>query len=204
MGRAAPVDIYYLKAPPLKGKHKITQHLAFVAVFFSFFSKFFFFVPLTSWYHILGRRCVSISIVSNWNKCKLLFFFFSKVVVGDLVFGSGARSLDNIFTTGSRSGCTHLFSFSLRRRQWSIYLRTSFWLPLSGNHIHWHSHEKKKARILAYWLSRKETREVGLTAVSQQLLMRHSCPELPRGTGGDYKWMSDTINRTYHSLFFSW
>lgn len=29
MGFTAPVNKYYLKAPPLKGKHKITQHLAF-------------------------------------------------------------------------------------------------------------------------------------------------------------------------------
>lgn len=43
MGCTAPVDKYYLKAPPLKGKHKITQHLAFVAVFF-----FRFLFPLTS------------------------------------------------------------------------------------------------------------------------------------------------------------
>ena len=81
MGCTAPVDKYYLKAPPLQGKHIITQHLAFVAVFFclfvcffNFFVYFFLFVPLTSWYHILGRCCVSISIVNNWNKCKLLFF----------------------------------------------------------------------------------------------------------------------------------
>lgn len=33
MGCTAPVDKNHLKAPPLKGKHKITQHLAFVAVF---------------------------------------------------------------------------------------------------------------------------------------------------------------------------
>lgn len=29
VGFTAPVNKYYLKAPPLKGKHKITQHLAF-------------------------------------------------------------------------------------------------------------------------------------------------------------------------------
>lgn len=76
MGRTAPVDIYHLKTPTLKGKHKITQHWAFM----SFFS--FSFVSLTSCYHILGHCCMSISIVSKWNKCKLLFFFFSKVIVG--------------------------------------------------------------------------------------------------------------------------
>lgn len=37
MGYAAPVDKCYLKAPPLQGKHKITQHLAFVAAFFFLF-----------------------------------------------------------------------------------------------------------------------------------------------------------------------
>lgn len=37
MGYTAPVDIYYLKAPPLQGKHETTQHLAFVAVFFFLF-----------------------------------------------------------------------------------------------------------------------------------------------------------------------
>lgn len=33
MGFTAPVNKYYLKAPPLKGKHKITQHLAFFLLF---------------------------------------------------------------------------------------------------------------------------------------------------------------------------
>lgn len=65
------------------------------------------------------------------------------------------------------------------------------WLPLSGNHIHWHSREN--ARILAYWLSKKEKREVLLTEVTQQFLTHHSCPELPRGTGGDYKWICNVL-----------
>lgn len=124
------------KAPPLKGKHKITQHLAFVAVFF-----FFFLVPPTSWYHILGRRCVSISIVSNWNKCKLLFFFFffRKWYWGFGV-GSGASSLDNIYSQpGSHLGCTSSFLLE----GW-FTSKHPFGFPLSGNHIHWHSREKQK------------------------------------------------------------
>lgn len=67
------------------------------------------------------------------------------------------------------------------------------WLPLSGNHIHWHSHEE--AWILAYWLSKRRRRFNGL-----QFLTHHFCPELP--PGGDYKWicniLSTPFQRTYH------
>lgn len=74
---AQPLSTYitFLKQ---KGKHMITQHLAFVAFFFV---ADVVVVQLTSWYHILGRRCVSISRVSNW-KISASCFFFSKVVVG--------------------------------------------------------------------------------------------------------------------------
>lgn len=44
-------------------------------------------------------------------------------------------------------------------------------LSLSGKHIHWHSHEK--ARILAYWLSKKEE-EAQLAAATRQLLTHRS------------------------------
>lgn len=79
------------------------------------------------------------------------------------------------------------------------------WLPLSGNHIHWQSHEK--AIIVAYWLLKKEKREVWLTAVTQQLLTNHSCPESPRGKGKDYNgfamYLWHRLQDLPHSSFFS-
>lgn len=81
--------------------------------------------------------------------------------------------------------------FLLQRRKWVIYLHTSFGFPsLAIIYIGIHM---KKARILAYWLSKKEKREVKLTEVTQQFLTHHSCPELPRGTGGDYKWVCNAL-----------
>lgn len=58
MGCTAPVDKYYLKAPPLKGKHKITQHLAFVAAFllFIFFCSANFMIP-----HLRTSLCVNVN-----------------------------------------------------------------------------------------------------------------------------------------------
>lgn len=126
--------------------------------------------------------------------------------MGVLVLEVGARSLDNIFTTSSRLGCTKHFSFCLQRRE-TVDLhpkKTSIGflsLSLSGKHIHWHSHEK--ARILAYWLSKKEEKEAQLTAATRQLLAHHSLSRIaPRYSRRFTKWLSDTIYRTYHSLFW--
>jgi len=75
----------------------------------------------------------------------------------DLVLEVGQGDLDNIFTTGSHFGCTYHFSF-VETKEMVRLPPHILWTPLSGNHIHWHSQEK--ARILAYWLSKKEKREV--------------------------------------------
>lgn len=70
------------------------------------------------------------------------------------------------------------FLFLLQRRE-TVDLhpkKNIHWLPLSlslsGKHIHWHSHEK--ARILAYWLSKKEEEEAQLAAATRQLLTHRS------------------------------
>lgn len=68
------------------------------------------------------------------------------------------------------------------------------------------SHMKKQL-FLAYWSLKKEKREVQLTALTQQLLTNHSCPELPRGTGKDYNgfamYLWHRLQDLPHSSFFS-
>lgn len=92
-----------------------------------------------------------------------------------------------------------------RRETVDLHPKNIHWLPLSlslsGKHIHWHSHEK--ARILAYWLSKKEEEEAQLTAATRQLLTHHSLSRIaPRYSRRFTKWLSDTIYRTCHSLFW--
>lgn len=118
-------------------------------------------------------------IVCNWNKCKLLFFF-RKWCCG---FGieSGVRSLDNIFHSWKLCRM-HIFSFVSAKG--SVDLRLNIlWLPLSDNYIH--SSFTWKATI----------------AATKQFVTHHSCPELPLGKGRDYNWISDSIRRSYHSVF---